>query len=188
MAYPLLWSLLLLSLQTSAFPLLKRSITGPVITSNFPDPSFIEVGDTYYAFGTNNGVLVPWATSTDFSSWTVQSGSALSSAGSWSSGKDLWAPNVVQVVSSNLQRITLVGTHRLTSANQGNTFVMYYSAKLSDDSTHCVGVATASTPNGPYDPVGDSPLACPSSQGGAIDANGFQDADGSLYLLYKVRS
>ena len=63
---------------------------------------------------------------------------------------------------------------------------MYYSAQLSDGSTHCVGVATASSPGGPYNPVGDSPLACPADQGGAIDANGFQDADGTNYLLYKI--
>lgn len=63
---------------------------------------------------------------------------------------------------------------------------MYYSAKLSDDSTHCVGVATSSSPGGPYEPQNSQPIACPSSQGGAIDADGFQDADGTNYLLYKI--
>ena len=93
-------SLLLLALQATSFPLTKRAIDGPVITSNFPDPSFIKAGDTYYAFGTNNGVMTPWATSTDFDNWTVQQGSALSGAGSWSNGKDVWAPSVVQIVRS----------------------------------------------------------------------------------------
>ena len=63
---------------------------------------------------------------------------------------------------------------------------MYYSAQINDGSTHCVGVATASSPGGPYEPQGSSPLACPTSQGGAIDANGFQDSDGTNYLLYKI--
>ena len=62
---------------------------------------------------------------------------------------------------------------------------MYYSAQVNDGSTHCVGVASASSPGGPYEPQ-VSALACPASQGGAIDANGFQDSDGTNYLLYKI--
>ena len=93
-------SLILLALQGAAIPMSRRSIGGPVIESNFPDPSFIEVDGTYYAFGTNNGVTVPWATSTDFNTWTVQQGSALNGAGSWSNGVDVWAPDVVQIAST----------------------------------------------------------------------------------------
>lgn len=63
---------------------------------------------------------------------------------------------------------------------------MYYTAQLSDGSTNCIGVATASAPAGPYTPQNSAPVACPSSQGGAIDPNGFQDSDGTNYLLYKV--
>ena len=62
---------------------------------------------------------------------------------------------------------------------------MYYSAQTNDGSTHCVGVATATSPSGPYEPATTS-IACPASQGGAIDANGFQDADGSNYVVYKI--
>ena len=93
-------------------------------------------------------------------------------------GRPMWSK--LQVCPS------VVCAYLLTSRLQGSAFVMYYSAQVSDGSTHCVGVATASSPGGPYEPQGSSPLACPTSQGGAIDANGFQDADGTNYLLYKV--
>lgn len=33
-------------------PLLKRAPSGPVITSDFPDPSIVHIGDIWYAFGT----------------------------------------------------------------------------------------------------------------------------------------
>jgi beta-xylosidase len=155
----------LISLAWTA-PLTKRSITGPVITSNFPDPSFIEVNGVYYAFATTNGAqLVPNAQSNDFVNWAVSGSSALTSAGSWSNGRDLWAPSVYQV---------------------NGQYVMYYSAQLLDGSTHCIGVATSSSPAGPYQPQGSSPVTCPASSGGAIDAFGYTDADGSHYLLYKV--
>lgn len=83
-----------------AAPLSKRSIAGPVIQVNFPDPSIIQVGSTYYAFATNNGAQhIPYASSTDFNSWTVATGQdALPSVGAWSNGNNVWAPDVLQVV------------------------------------------------------------------------------------------
>ncbi|KAK4540973.1 hypothetical protein LTR36_008481 [Oleoguttula mirabilis] len=66
------------------------------------------------------------------------------------------------------------------------SFVMYYSASTtSDTSKHCVGAATASTVTGPYTAVGSSALICPLSQGGAIDAAGYDD-NGERYIVYKV--
>lgn len=82
-----------------AAPLSKRSIVGPVIQSNFPDPAVIQVGSTYYAFATNSGGHhIPYATSSDFSSWAVAAGDALPSVGAWSNGNNVWAPDVIQVV------------------------------------------------------------------------------------------
>ena len=64
---------------------------------------------------------------------------------------------------------------------------MYFSAALlaPHHSTHCIGVATSPHVTGPYLP-GNSPLACPQSAGGAIDASGFQDSNGDRYVVYKV--
>ena len=63
---------------------------------------------------------------------------------------------------------------------------MYYSATTaSDTAKHCVGAATSKTVTGPYTPVGSTALICPLSQGGAIDASGYND-NGSRYIVYKI--
>jgi len=63
---------------------------------------------------------------------------------------------------------------------------MYYADEIAGNPAHhCVGVATSENILGPYTPH-DTPLACPIDQGGAIDADGFQDADGKRYVVYKV--
>jgi beta-xylosidase len=62
---------------------------------------------------------------------------------------------------------------------------MYFSASSSEDaSKHCVGAATSSSITGPYTPT-ENALACPLDQGGAIDADGFEDG-GNYYIVYKV--
>lgn len=62
---------------------------------------------------------------------------------------------------------------------------MYYSASTADNpKLHCVGVATAPTVLGPYTPH-SNPIICPTEQGGAIDAAGFE-SDGQRYIVYKV--
>lgn len=100
-----LCSFVLLALLPYALssPISKRSVTGPVISANFPDPSFILVSGTWYAFATNgNGVHVQVATSPDFNTWTVLSGyDALPNVGSWSNGGDVWAPDIITLVSTN---------------------------------------------------------------------------------------
>lgn len=64
---------------------------------------------------------------------------------------------------------------------------MYYSAStLAKPRLHCVGVATAPTVVGPYAPQSD-PIICPTEQGGAIDAAGFE-SDGQRFVVYKVVS
>ena len=69
------------------------------IKPNFPDPSFIEVGGTYYAFATNNGRQnVPMAKSHDFHEWDIlDDQDAMPTVPNWSGG-EIWAPDVVQLV------------------------------------------------------------------------------------------
>jgi beta-xylosidase len=77
----------------------KRSINGPVISSNFPDPSVTNVDGTWYAFSTNSdGKHIPTASSTDFVNWVVSSDDALPTIGAWSTGVNVWAPDVIQLV------------------------------------------------------------------------------------------
>ena len=148
-------------------------VGGPVVATNFADPAFIEVNGTYYAFATNkyvnphpDQVNIQIATSTDFSTWNLTGIDALPHVGNWSTGTYVWAPDVVQL--------------------DDGSFVMYYSARHAiKQKHHCVGVATSDTITGPYTPQAQ-PLVCPLSAGGAIDPDGFQDADGTRYLIYKV--
>ncbi len=84
----------------------ERSISGVVIDSDFADPAWIQVGDSYWAFSTTSGGLhVPMATSSDFNTWTRVSGyDALPTVGAWSTGINVWAPDVVQLVRFPLSR------------------------------------------------------------------------------------
>ena len=104
---------------SSQAPVTKRAFSnGPVITSNFPDPAFINVGGTYYAFATSNGAQnVQIATSPDFNSWAVTGNDALPTIPSWSTG-DVWAPDVVQLVRTSTNstisgRLTVTGRRLL---------------------------------------------------------------------------
>ncbi|KAE8374928.1 putative arabinan-endo 1,5-alpha-L-arabinase [Aspergillus bertholletiae] len=141
------------------------------IDADFADPSIIKTGDGYYAFATNShGVNTQIAHSADFKTWKVLDGQdALPGPlPSWVNGShsQIWAPDVIQ-------------------RNDG-IFVLYYSAATSGPkSKHCIGAATSSSVIGPYSPEKDV-LACDKSKGGAIDAAGFKDDDGTYYVVYKV--
>lgn len=64
--------------------------------------------------------------------------------------------------------------------------MLYYAAPSHGNDVHCIGAAKSDSVAGPYLPQ-DSPLACPISDGGAIDPAGFQDpTTGLQYVLYKV--
>ena len=65
---------------------------------------------------------------------------------------------------------------------------MYYTAIIAnhsatDDPRRCIGIATATNPEGPFQPE-DKPVVCPPI-GGYIDPAGFIDHDGQHYLLHK---
>ena len=50
---------------------------------------------------------------------------------------------------------------------------------------HCIGIAPASHPAGPFRPRA-RPLICDLAHGGAIDASGFQGPGGARYVMWKV--
>ncbi|KAB8071762.1 putative arabinan-endo 1,5-alpha-L-arabinase [Aspergillus leporis] len=142
------------------------------IDADFADPGVIKTDGGYYAFATSaNGVNAQIAHSDDFATWNVLDGQdALPGPfPSWVKNADLpavWAPDVIQ--------------------RDDGTFVMYYSASTSEDeSKHCIGAATSSSVTGPYTPEHDV-LACDIRKGGAIDAAGFKDDDGTYYIVYKI--
>jgi len=63
--------------------------------------------------------------------------------------------------------------------------VMYFTAASKSPSFQCIGVATATSPEGPFVAVGSAPIVCPENEGGAIDPSTFVDDDGTPYLLWK---
>ena len=99
-------SSVLLQMAASAPRIPPPSGTGPVLNVNFPDPTIIFAGNTWYAFATNDQadhINVQVASSTDFSNWTLHQGQdALPTIPSWAVGPwktQVWAPDVNETVS-----------------------------------------------------------------------------------------
>ncbi len=143
----------------------SHAYENPVIRTNFPDPSILQVGSVYYAYATNgNGKNIQVARSTDLVHWALLS-DAMPTIASWAQpvSSYIWAPDVIQL---------------------GNRYVMYYVARDNVSNRQCVGVATSAQPDGPFVDSNDSALICQSAQGGTIDPYPFLDGD-TLYLYVK---
>ncbi|RWA14337.1 hypothetical protein EKO27_g767 [Xylaria grammica] len=143
-----------------------RSLSGPFLGKDFPDPSIIWGDGSWKAYATSsNGKRIPVATSSDANSWTLTSNDALPDPGPWvdANDKGIWAPDVQK--------------------NDAGTYVMYYTARKSG-STHCIGAATSATALGPFTPQ-SAPLICNDAGGGVIDASGYDDGV-NRWILWKV--
>ena len=157
-----LLTFLALAYVARAAPIESRQVTGPAISTNFQDPSVLQVDGTYYGYAGPNGNTVGTtsnvitATSPDFSSWSVNTADALPNPGAWAAAvPHVWAPDVVRL--------------------SNGKFVLYYAAVTAQDTNkHCVGAATSDSPAGPFTPS-DTPLYCDLNSGGAIDADGYKD-------------
>ena len=100
---PLLVGLLALG-SAFAVPLAKRAVSGPVISSEFRDPSFVwaNVGDAVAYASSGFGMNIPTAhttTTTDFNVWELENVDALPVVGAWSTGNNIVAPDVIRLVS-----------------------------------------------------------------------------------------
>jgi GH43 family beta-xylosidase len=140
----------------------------PVIDHDAPDPSLLRVDNTYYAFTTNVNVMgttlnIPVYSSTDLTTWTAL-GDALPSLGPWASRGFTWAPSVARI---------------------GTNWVLYYTALFGASGVECIGVATASKPEGPYTDAHPDPLACQFDHGGSIDPAPYVDSTGAWWLTWK---
>ncbi|EJF59365.1 Arabinanase/levansucrase/invertase [Dichomitus squalens LYAD-421 SS1] len=156
-----------ISTLSLATPFRRTVSNGPVINQDFADPGILRNSDgTWYAYSTSSSSgLVPMSRSSDFVSWSTPT-NVLSSVGPWADGA-VWAPDVREITTGH--------------------YVMYYTAHRSGGPTndHCIGVATATSPAGPFTP-NSSPLICDLANGGVIDASGFEAPGGGLYILWKV--
>ncbi len=147
----------------------------PVINANFPDPDILKVDRVYHAYATNQaGKNVQHETSTDLIHWTVQPDVA-PTLGAWVSNsctftpggatdRCVWAPDVSAVAGG---------------------YVLYYAARDAASDKECIGVSRSTSPNGPFLPVGATPLICPVAMGGAIDPATYVE-NGQRYLLWKA--
>ncbi|MGH3728174.1 MAG: family 43 glycosylhydrolase [Micromonosporaceae bacterium] len=138
-----------------------------VIGQNFPDPDVLQVGSSWYAYATNTGgrnVPVATAGSPD-GPWTVRTVDAMPNLGAWASEGKTWAPDV--------------------SRRTDGKYLLYYTARHTASGRQCIGAGIATSPLGPFQPVGTGPLVCNPGEGGDIDASSFVDSDGTRYLLYK---
>lgn len=157
----------------------KRTTTlTPVMGGqNFPDPSLLRVGNDYYAYATNGHVSgqtihIQLARSLgSFDAWTfLGTKDGLPTLPNWvdPTNPRVWAPDVVRL--------------------KDGSYVMYYTAALkSNPKLHCLGVATSATVLGPFKPTDmTTPWICPTAQGGAIDPAGYEDPDGTRWVVYKV--
>ncbi|OLT31374.1 hypothetical protein BJF79_37395 [Actinomadura sp. CNU-125] len=156
--------------QTAA-PILPPgySPTEPVLDDSFADPAAIKVGDTYFAYGTNGGdAMMPVATApAPAGPWTRSPGDGLAALPAWAESGWTWAPEVV------------------APRRQGDPYLLYFTARRRDADVQCIGIATATSPAGPFLPRDGEPLICPENLGGAIDAASFVEDDGTRFLLYK---
>ena len=158
----------------------------PVTPGDFPDPSVLNFGGTYYAFSTQSTPLdgqtqinIQEASSSDGRTWSQSGQDALPSVGAWAKPGDTWAPSV---------------------AYNGSEFVMYYTATENQSPGYqCIGVATSATPAGPYRDTSLQPMVCQDGNGwgaptimgsgpllgGSIDPDVFKDSTGTSWLLWK---
>jgi len=136
------------------------------IDQDFPDPDVVATDGRYLAYATNGaGFNVQTAESTDLETWNVLSSDALPALPDWALPGKTWAPDVSEFAPGH--------------------FVMYFTAASKNPGLQCIGVATSTTPEGPFAPAGSAPIVCPADEGGAIDPATFVDDDGTRYLVWK---
>ena len=158
------------SASSQARPPARTTYSNPVLDADFPDPTVIRAPDgSYYAYGTQtrrdgHWINIQVARSADLVHWRIV-GDALPAKPGWaSSTQDFWAPHVQRA---------------------GKRYIMYLSVKPNgSDDTHgmCLGVATSSSPAGPFTDIGH-PLKCGPGFVN-IDPMALDDAATGKHLLY----
>lgn len=144
---------------------------GPVYEGNFPDPFVLRVPDDatadarYYAYATNGALgNVQVLASDDLRRWR-EVGDGMPALAPWVEPGRTWAPEVLPLPDGR--------------------YALYYTARERSVGRQAVGVAVASSPEGPFVDTSVAPLVSQPEEGGSIDASPFRDDDGTTYLLWK---
>ncbi|SFQ49760.1 family 43 glycosylhydrolase [Hymenobacter arizonensis] len=132
----------------------------PVMPGDFPDPSVVKVGDTYWASATSSnwGPAFPLLKSDNLTEWQLVGHVFPDKLPAWADYY-FWAPEITQ---------------------EGNKTYVFYSAHKRGGNL-AVGVASADRPEGPYTDHG--PLVAQAA--GSIDGFPMRDENGKLYLIWK---
>ena len=150
-----------------------QSVTGvipfsdAVFPCDFPDPMVLRSGGTWLAYGSAtgweaSGRALPILRSNDLRHWRFV-GDALTRPPAWSAG-DLWGPSVLRW--------------------QGR-YLLFFNARQRTRGLHCLAVAVAATPVGPF--VTRRRLACASGrERGYIDPAPLATPQHRLYLFMSV--
>jgi arabinan endo-1,5-alpha-L-arabinosidase len=144
-----------------------------VYSADFPDPTIVNAANGhYYAFSTNSiygaldWPLVPSAVTSDLTTWTRGTPSdALARRPTW------------QVQTPLLEKNWAPAVHQFDA-----TWVMYFVAPAYSGD-QCIGVATSTTVQGPYQPVDTGPIVCDYGAGGSIDPSVILGAGNQPWLL-----
>jgi xylan 1,4-beta-xylosidase len=150
--------------QTGSGPI---AFIQPVFPCDFPDPMVLRAGGAWFAYASATGWeqgqrSLPILRSTDLRHWRFV-GDALSSPPSWSSG-DLWGPSVL---------------------SWRGRYLLFYNARLRGGQLHCLVVATAAVPQGPFQTR--RRLACHGDgTRGYIDPAPLIGPKHQLYLFFSV--
>ncbi len=137
--------------------------TAPVYGEDFPDPSVLVVGTTYWAYSTGSaGRNLQAMSSPDLRTWTTPV-DPLPVLPPWARAGHTWAPDVLPLAGD---------------------FLMYYTVRDGASGRQCVSVAVSSRPSGPFTDPSSGPLVCQVSSGGSIDASPVVTSAGT-YLVWK---
>lgn len=140
------------------------AFAAPVYAGDFPDPSVLYTGGTYWAYATGAGVNVQVTSSPDLRAWSARY-EALPRLPGWASGGLTWAPSVIQ---------------------RGLEYVMYYTVHDPALGMQCISVAWSVNPGGPFIDNSGGPTQCQTADHGSIDPNAYVDpATGQLYMIWK---
>ncbi|WP_046176105.1 arabinan endo-1,5-alpha-L-arabinosidase [Domibacillus indicus] len=141
-------------------------------TLHVHDPAILKYGDTYYVFSTDakvngeprGGVQIRKSKDMIKWEWVGYAFDAIpEEAYQWTGAKGLWAPEVIQ---------------------NGDEFLMYYSASQFGKNQSFIGLARAKHPEGPWTDYGEVVKTTHTDEQNAIDANIVWDEKKQPWLVY----
>ena len=147
----------------------------PSIPHDFPDPTVVSVGGTYYAYST--------ASRYGAKLFHVPVLSSPSLTGGWGDARDA-LPELPAWVGDTAADEGSVWAPAVTPRDDG--YLLYFTARSANQHTHCIGIARAWSPQGPFHSLGSHPLVCQPGDVETVDPKPFTDTDGRNYLLYSA--